>query len=326
MSQQHPLPYLILAVVLVPAIWLFYAAFNAPDPSLYILFAVVWIIIAAFIAASVKIADQWEKAVVLRLGNYTGLKGPGIFRINPILEKVAYWIDTRIITTTFKAEKTLTKDTVPVDVEAILFWKVLDPEKAALQVEDYRSAISLASQTALREVIGKSLLSDMLEGREKLDIELQKIIDRRTTEWGVHVSSVEIRDVLIPNELQDAMSMQAQAERERQARVILGDSERQVAEKFEEAAKTYQNNPTALHLRAMNMLYEGLKEKATLVIVPSTVLNTMTLGDMTGTVSLSKVLTQEMESKREEIRQSPKEGKEEKKQDQKRKPENEGAL
>lgn len=326
MSQQHPLPYLILAVVLVPAIWLFYAAFNAPDPSLYILFAVVWIIIAAFIAASVKIADQWEKAVVLRLGNYTGLKGPGIFRINPILEKVAYWIDTRIITTTFKAEKTLTKDTVPVDVEAILFWKVLDPEKAALQVEDYRSAISLASQTALREVIGKSLLSDMLEGREKLDIELQKIIDRRTTEWGVHVSSVEIRDVLIPNELQDAMSMQAQAERERQARVILGDSERQVAEKFEEAAKTYQNNPVALHLRAMNMLYEGLKEKATLVIVPSTVLNTMTLGDMTGTVSLSKVLTQEMDSKSEEARQSPKIGKEEKKQDQKRKPENEGAL
>ena len=326
MSQQHPLPYLILAVVLVPAIWLFYVAFNAPDPSLYILSAIVWIIIAAFIAASVKIADQWEKAVVLRLGKYTGLKGPGIFRINPILEKVVYWIDTRIITTTFKAEKTLTKDTVPVDVEAILFWKVLDPEKAALQVEDYRSAISLASQTALREVIGKSLLSDMLEGREKLDIELQKIIDRRTTEWGVHVSSVEIRDVLIPIELQGAMSMQAQAERERQARVILGDSERQVAEKFAEAAKTYQNNPTALHLRAMNMLYEGLKEKATLVIVPSTVLNTMTLGDMTGTVALSKVLTPEMESKKEEMRPSPKEGKEEHKPDQKRKPENEGAL
>jgi regulator of protease activity HflC (stomatin/prohibitin superfamily) len=326
MSQQHPLPYLILAVVLVPAIWLFYAAFSAADPTLYILSAIVWIIIAVFIAASVKIADQWEKAVVLRLGNYTGLKGPGIFRINPILEKVAYWIDTRIITTTFKAEKTLTKDTVPVDVEAILFWKVLDPEKAALQVEDYRSAISLASQTALREVIGKSLLSDMLEGREKLDIELQKIIDRRTTEWGVHVSSVEIRDVLIPSELQDAMSMQAQAERERQARVILGDSERQVAEKFEEAAKTYQNNPVALHLRAMNMLYEGLKEKATLVIVPATVLNTMTLGDMTGTVALTKVLRQEMDSGKAEMNPSPEERKEEKKQDQKRKPENEGAL
>jgi regulator of protease activity HflC (stomatin/prohibitin superfamily) len=174
----------------------------------------------------------------------------------------------------------------------VLFWKVLDAQKAALEVEDYRSAISWASQTALREVIGKSFLSDMLEGREKLDKELQKIIDLRTQEWGVHVSSVEIRDVLIPNELQDAMSMQAQAERERQARVILGDSERQVAEKFEEAAKTYQNNPVALHLRAMNMLYEGLKQNATLVIVPSTVLNTMTLGDMTGTVSLAKMLTE----------------------------------
>jgi regulator of protease activity HflC (stomatin/prohibitin superfamily) len=323
MSQQHPLPWLILAVLVVPALWLVYLAIRGPVQLVYLAAAVIWILASAYIAASVKIADQWEKAVVLRLGNYTGLKGPGLFRINPVLERVAYWIDTRIITTTFKAEKTLTKDTVPVDVEAILFWKVLDPEKAALQVEDYRSAISLASQTALREVIGKSLLSDMLEGREKLDIELQKIIDLRTTEWGVHVSSVEIRDVLIPNELQDAMSMQAQAERERQARVILGDSERQVAEKFEEAARTYQNNPTALHLRAMNMLYEGLKEKATLVIVPSTVLNTMTLGDMTGTVSLSKVLSAETEGKKEEIRPAP--GIEEKKP-AKKTPESEGAL
>jgi regulator of protease activity HflC (stomatin/prohibitin superfamily) len=300
MSRQHPLSYLILAVLIVVALWLLTIAFTGPHPLLYLAIALVWIIVVAYIAASIKIADQWEKAVVLRLGNYTGLKGPGLFRINPILEKVAYWIDTRIITTTFKAEKTLTKDTVPVDVEAILFWKVLDPEKAALQVENYQSAISLASQTALREVIGKSLLADMLEGRERLDIELQKIIDTRTTEWGVHVSSVEIRDVLIPSELQDAMSMQAQAERERQARVILGDSERQVAAKFEEAARTYQNNPTALHLRAMNMLYEGLKEKATLVIVPSTVLNTMTLGDVTGTVSLAKVLAPENMPKKEE--------------------------
>jgi regulator of protease activity HflC (stomatin/prohibitin superfamily) len=236
----------------------------------------------------------------LRLGRYTGLKGPGLFSIIPVAEKIAYWIDNRVITTSFKAEKTLTKDTVPVDVEAVLFWKVLDPQKAALEVEDYRSAISWASQTALREVIGKSFLSDMLEGREKLDIELQKIIDTRTIEWGVHVSSVEIRDVLIPSELQDAMSMQAQAERERQARVILGDSERQVASKFEEAAKTYQNNPTALHLRAMNMLYEGLKEKATLVIVPSTVLNTMTLGDMTGTVSLARILSEPAAEKKSE--------------------------
>lgn len=292
MSQQHPLPYIIFLLLVVPAIWLSYAGLAGDGQTLFLVAAVVWTIIAAFIAASVKIADQWERVVVLRLGKFTELKGPGVFFIVPVIEKVAYWIDNRIITTSFKAEKTLTKDTVPVDVEAVLFWKVLDAQKAALEVEDYRSAISWASQTALREVIGKSFLSDMLEGREKLDKELQKIIDLRTIEWGVHVSSVEIRDVLIPNELQDAMSMQAQAERERQARVILGDSERQVAEKFEEAAKTYQNNPVALHLRAMNMLYEGLKEKATLVIVPSTVLNTMTLGDMTGTVSLAKVLTE----------------------------------
>jgi regulator of protease activity HflC (stomatin/prohibitin superfamily) len=177
-----------------------------------------------------------------------------------------------------------------VDVEAVLFWKVLSPEKAALQVEDYRTAISWASQTALREVIGKSFLADMLEGREKLDAVLQKIIDLRTEQWGVHVSSVEIRDILIPAELQDAMSMQAQAERERQARVILGESEKQVAEKFEEAARTYRDNPTALHLRAMNMLYEGLKSKetATLVLVPASVLDTMTLGDTSGIIALAK--------------------------------------
>jgi regulator of protease activity HflC (stomatin/prohibitin superfamily) len=292
MAEQHPMPYIVFLVLAIPALWLFYTGITDPSQAYLIPAAVIWIIIVAYISASVKIADQWERAIILRLGKFTGLKGPGIFYIVPIAEKVAYWIDIRVITTSFKAEKTLTKDTVPVDVEAVLFWKVLDPVKAALEVEDYRSAISWASQTALREVIGKSFLSDMLEGREKIDIELQKIIDRRTIEWGVHVSSVEIRDVLIPNELQDAMSMQAQAERERQARVILGDSERQVAAKFEEAAKTYQNNPVALHLRAMNMLYEGLKEKATLVIVPSTVLNTMTLGDMTGTVSLAKMYSE----------------------------------
>lgn len=297
MAEQHPMPYIVFLVLVIPALWMIYTGITNPSQGILILAALVWIIIIAYISASVKIADQWERAVILRLGKFTGLKGPGLFYIVPIAEKVAYWIDNRVITTSFKAEKTLTKDTVPVDVEAVLFWKVLDPVKAALEVEDYRSAISWASQTALREVIGKSFLSDMLEGREKLDIELQKIIDRRTIEWGVHVSSVEIRDVLIPNELQDAMSMQAQAERERQARVILGDSERQVAAKFEEAAKTYQDNPVALHLRAMNMLYEGLKEKATLVIVPSTVLNTMTLGDMTGTVSLAKMYSETEQQK-----------------------------
>lgn len=297
MSKQNPMPYFLFVVLALPAIYLLYLGFRQEYLVVPALSGMVWFVAAALVASSIRIADQWERAVVLRLGKFTDLRGPGLFFIIPVIEKVAYWIDNRVITTSFKAEKTLTKDTVPVDVEAVLFWKVLDPQKAALEVEDYRSAISWASQTALREVIGKSFLSDMLEGREKLDIELQKIIDKRTREWGVHVSSVEIRDVLIPPELQDAMSMQAQAERERQARVILGDSERQVAAKFEEAAKTYQNNPVSLHLRAMNMLYEGLKEKATLVIVPSTVLNTMTLGDMTGTVSLAKVLSEPADEK-----------------------------
>ncbi len=199
----------------------------------------------------------------------------------------------RVITASFKAEKTLTKDTVPVDVDAVLFWKVLDPQKAALDVADYRSAISWASQTALRDVIGKTMLSDMLEGREKISAELQKIIDERTEPWGVNVISVEVKDVLIPAALEDAMSMQAQAERERQARVILGDSERQVAEKFGEAAKTYANNPVALHLRAMNMLYEGLKQNSTIVIVPSTAVESMELGGMAGMAALTMQLQQE---------------------------------
>jgi regulator of protease activity HflC (stomatin/prohibitin superfamily) len=269
-------------------------------PATFLWVGIIAALVALLIAWSFKIADQWEKAVVLRLGRFTGLRGPGPFFIIPFAERVAYWIDLRVITTSFRAEKTLTKDTVPVDVEAVLFWKVLDPERAALEVEDYRTAISWASQTALREVIGKSFLSEMLEGREKLDAVLQKIIDTRTEQWGIHVSSVEIRDVIIPPELQDAMSMQAQAERERQARVILGDSERQIAEKFEEAARTYEHNPTALHLRAMNMLYEGLKVKdnATLVIVPASILETMNLGSTTGLVSLAKL--QEMEKKRQQ--------------------------
>ncbi|MCC7565657.1 MAG: slipin family protein [Methanomicrobiaceae archaeon] len=288
MGRQNPLQYLIFLVLLAPGVWAAYAGLTAPGQPLYLAAAVVMFLVALLVAISFNVADQWEKAVVLRLGRYTGLRGPGVFFIIPLIERIPYWIDLRIITTSFKAEKTLSKDTVPVDVEAVLFWKVVNPEKAALEVEDYRTAISWASQTALREVIGKSLLSDMLEGREKIDNELQKIIDHRTEQWGVHISSVEIRDVLIPAELQDAMSMQAQAERERQARVILGDSERQVARKFEEAARTYENNPTALHLRAMNMLYEGLRENATMVIVPASVLDTMTLGEMSGTVSLAR--------------------------------------
>jgi len=252
---------------------------------------VITFLIAIIFSSAIKIADQWEKAVVLRLGRFQSLRGPGLFLIIPIIDNVAYWIDTRVITTSFTAEKTLTKDTVPVDVDAVLFWRVLDAKKAALEIAEYRNAINWASQTALRDVIGKTMLSEMLEGRDKMSEKLQKIIDDRTEPWGINVISVEVKDVLIPSSLQDAMSMQAQAERERQARVILGDSERQVAEMFGEAAKTYADNPTALHLRAMNMLYEGLKTNSTIVIVPSSALDTMQLGGLAGMTALAMGLT-----------------------------------
>jgi regulator of protease activity HflC (stomatin/prohibitin superfamily) len=251
------------------------------------------LVVALIVSRAVKIANPWDRAVVLRLGRFRGLEGPGLFAIVPIIDAVAYWIDVRTITSSFKAEKTLTRDTVPVDVDAVLFWRVVDAQKAALAVADYTSAISWASQTALRDVIGKTMLADMLEGRERISSELQRIIDERTEPWGVNVISVEVRDVLIPLALQDAMSMQAQAERERQARVILGDSERQVAEKFGEAAKTYASDPTALHLRAMNMLYEGLKQNATIVLVPSTAIESMQLGGIAGITALAMGLAKQ---------------------------------
>ncbi len=253
---------------------------------------VVTFLIAIVASSSTKVADQWDRAVVLRLGRFHVVRGPGLFLMIPVMDKISHWIDVRIIPTSFKAEKTLTKDTVPVDVDAVLFWQVVDPKKAALDVADYQSAISWASQTALRDVIGKTMLSDMLEGREKISEELQRIIDVRTEPWGIKVISVEVKDVLIPQALENAMSMQAQAERERQARVILGDSERQVAEKFGEAAKTYINNPVALHLRAMNMLYEGLKQNSTIVVVPSSALETMQLGGLAGITALTMGLEQ----------------------------------
>src|ERR1035437_6299952 len=251
---------------------------------------IVAFVIALIVTLSIKVADQWNRAVVLRLGKFQSLQGPGLFFIIPVIDVIPIWIDIRVITTSFKAEKTLTKDTVPVDVDAVLFWKVVDPKKAALDVADYYSAISWASQTALRDVIGKTLLADMLEGRDKISSLLQSIIDERTEPWGINVISVEVKDVLIPEGLEAAMSMQAQAERERQARVILGDSERQIAEMFSEASKSYSDNPTAFHLRAMNMLYEGLKTNSTIVIVPSTAVESMGLGGITGTVALTKVL------------------------------------
>ncbi len=244
--------------------------------------------IAAYFLFAIKVASQWEKVVVLRLGKFIGLKGPGLFWVIPIMDTAVMWIDHRVAVTSFSAEKTLTKDTVPVDVDAVLFWVVWDAEKAALEVTDYNSAIAWAAQTALREIIGQMTLADILVGRAKMDEELQKIIDERTTPWGVTVQSVEIRDVVIPQVLEDAMSRQAQAERERQARVILGESEQQIAASFAEASQAYINNPTALHLRAMNMLFEGLKEKGALVIVPSSAVDSMNLGGLSGMVSLAQ--------------------------------------
>jgi len=259
--------------------------------------------VALVCSSAIKVADQWDRAVILRLGRFHQLKGPGFFLIIPIIDSIPYWIDTRVIPTSFKAEKTLTKDTVPVDVDAVLFWQVFDPKKAALDVADFQSAISWASQTALRDVIGKTLLSDMLEGRDKISSQLQKIIDERTEPWGIKVISVEVKDVLIPPALEDAMSMQAQAERERQARVILGDSERQVAEKFGEAARTYRDDPVALHLRAMNMLYEGLKNNSSIVIVPSSAVESMQLGGLAGMTALTRSL--EEQRKNQEKAQPP---------------------
>jgi regulator of protease activity HflC (stomatin/prohibitin superfamily) len=287
MRGYNSLSTLIFVVIFCFGLLLAYVlAYSNPAEGIAI--AIGFAILAWIAAYAVKIAAQWERVVVLRLGRFRALEGPGLFFIIPIFDVVAYRIDIRVITSAFKAEKTLTKDTVPVDVDAVLFWKVVDPKKAALDVADYQNAINWAAQTALRDVIGKTLLAEMLEGRERISNELQRIIDLRTEPWGINVISVEIKDVLIPLNLQDAMSMQAQAERERQARVILGDSERQVADKFGEAAQTYANNPTAFHLRAMNMLYEGLKKNnATIVIVPSTAVESMQLGGLAGLTALS---------------------------------------
>lgn len=253
------------------------------------------ILVGFILFFAIQVARQWEKAVVLRMGKFHGLKGPGLFWIVPILDTITTWIDQRVMVTPFSAEKTLTRDTVPVNVDAVLFWLVWDAEKAALEVENYRNAIAWASQTALREVIGQMTLADILVGRNKMDADLQRIIDERTTPWGITVQSVEIRDVIIPSDLEDAMSRQAQAERERQARVILGESEMQIASSFAEAAKAYSDNPTALHLRAMNMLFEGLKQKGALVIVPSSAVDTMNLGGLSGITALAQKEVEKME-------------------------------
>jgi regulator of protease activity HflC (stomatin/prohibitin superfamily) len=293
MRQNSMFGTLVFIVILGLGAAIAYAVNGIAGNFAGVVVAVVAFVVAGVVSAAIRVADQWDRAVILRLGQFHALKGPGLFFLIPVVDTIPYWIDTRVITTGFKAEKTLTKDTVPVDVDAVLFWKVVDPKRAALDVADYQSAIGWASQTALRDVIGKTMLGDMLEGRDKISKLLRTIIDERTEPWGINVISVEVKDVLIPSGLEDAMSMQAQAERERQARVILGDAERQIAEKFEEAGKHYEHNPIAFHLRAMNMLYEGLKQNSTIVIVPSTAVESMQLGGLAGMTALTMGLGQE---------------------------------
>jgi len=248
--------------------------------------AILGVLLGFLLAQSPKIARQWERAVVLRLGKFIGLRGPGLFWIIPFVDSISTWIDQRVITTGFAAEETLTSDTVPVNVDAVLFWVVYDPEKAALEVQNYPQAVSWAAQTALRDIIGRTSLSDLLRGRERIEDELQKLIENVRTPWGVTVQSVEMRDVIIPAALQDAMSREAQAAREKAARVILAEAEVEIAARFDKASESYRNNPTAMHLRAMNMLYEGLKEKGALMIVPSSAVETMGMGGLMGAAAL----------------------------------------
>jgi regulator of protease activity HflC (stomatin/prohibitin superfamily) len=248
--------------------------------------AIVGVLLGILLAQAPKIARQWERSIVLRLGRYVGLRGPGLFFVIPFVDTVSAWIDQRVITTSFAAEETLTSDTVPVNVDAVLFWMVYDPEKAALEVQNYPQAVSWAAQTALRDIIGRTSLTDLLRGRERIEEELQQLIDERSNPWGVTVQSVEMRDVIIPAALQDAMSREAQAAREKQARIILGQAEVEIANSFETAARAYRDNPTALHLRAMNMLYEGLKEKGALMLVPSSAVESMGMGGLLGAAAL----------------------------------------
>jgi regulator of protease activity HflC (stomatin/prohibitin superfamily) len=256
------------------------ASTNNPIPL------VAMIVAGLVLMQSPRVASQWERGVVLRLGRFTGLRGPGLFWLIPFVDRVASWIDQRTITTSFAAEQTLTSDTVPVNVDAVLFWLVHDVQKAALEVQDYAQAVSWAAQTALRDIIGRTTLTELLRGRERIEGELQHLIDQRSNPWGVTVSSVEMRDVVIPGALQDAMSREAQAAREKQARIILGQAELEIAHSFQEAAKSYHDNPTALHLRAMNMLYEGLKEKGALMLIPSSAVESMGMGGMLGAAAM----------------------------------------
>jgi regulator of protease activity HflC (stomatin/prohibitin superfamily) len=252
------------------------------------LVVIVTALLASLCFFGIKIANQWERAVVLRLGRYRCLKGPGPFFVIPIIDAIAQSVDMRIRSTDFSSESTLTKDTVPVNVDAICFWMVWDAKKAILEVENFYLAIVLSAQTALRDIIGTHQLSELLTHREQLGKKLQEILDEKTNPWGITIQSVEIRDIILPRALEDAMSKEAQAERERHARIILGTAETEIAEKFAQAAKQYESNPCAMHLRGMNMLFEGLKEKGSMIIVPSSALETMNLGAIAGLTALSQ--------------------------------------
>ena len=258
-----------LAALTRQAVWLFAGA-----------------LLGAYLLFSIRVADQWERVAVLRFGKYVGLRGPGIFHVIPVVDAVSRYVDQRVRVANVSAESTLTRDTVPTDVDAIVFWVVWNAEKCVLEVQNFQDAVMMSAQTALRESIGRHELAQMITDREMMGRELQRILDEKTTSWGITVQSVEVRDVQIPQELQDAMSREAQADRERRARIILGQAETEIAEKFGQAALTYQNNPVALHLRAMNMLYEAIKEKGAMVVVPSSAVETMGLGGMLGTISL----------------------------------------
>jgi regulator of protease activity HflC (stomatin/prohibitin superfamily) len=285
LSRTNPIAMALAAIVVA-------AGFAIGIPSNRPAIWYVAIFLAVVIVLTLKMAQAWERAVVLRAGKFSHVAGPGLFALVPVVDAVAAWIDQRVQTTSFTAEQTLSKDTVPVDVDAVLFWMVWDARKAALEVTAYRETIGWAAQTALRDIIGTTTLAELLSDRQSVDARLQQTIDARTTPWGITVQSVEIRDIRIPAVLQDAMSRQAQAQRELQARVILGQAENEIAQSFVDAAKVYTGSPVALHLRAMNMLYEGLKEKGAMVIVPSTAVETMGLGTIGGLTGLAGAASQ----------------------------------
>ena len=282
-GRRAPRMNVVSVVILIASLTIGGLAMRALDNPVPLM---VMAIVGVILMQSPRIAEQWERAIVLRLGRFVGLRGPGLFWLVPFVDRVSTWIDQRTITTTFAAEQTLTSDTVPVNVDAVLFWMVHDAQKAALEVQEYAQAVSWAAQTALRDIIGRTSLTELLRGRERIEGELQQLIDQRSNPWGVTVSSVEMRDVVIPVGLQDAMSREAQAAREKQARIILGQAEMEIAQSFQEAAKSYHDNPTALHLRAMNMLYEGLKEKGALMLIPSSAVESMGMGGMLGAAAM----------------------------------------